>query len=64
MLDFIISKDIKILLCVGGDGTQRAANLLAQEAIRRGLQLAVIGIPKTVRRAIAFGLLSHCAYRA
>lgn len=50
-----LSKDgVNVLFTIGGDGTQRGANALYQEARRQGLTLAVVGIPKTVDNDIAF----------
>jgi len=54
MVDFLQQKKINILLCVGGDGTQRGANEIFLEAQRRNAQLAVIGIPKTIDNDIPF----------
>jgi 6-phosphofructokinase 1 len=48
MVDFIERQGIDILLCVGGDGTQRGAYRLTEEIARRGLKVAVVGIPKTI----------------
>lgn len=45
---------INVLFTIGGDGTQRGANALYQEARRQGLTLAVVGIPKTVDNDVAF----------
>jgi len=49
-------EDLKvgILFAVGGDGTQRGAQKIAEEATRRGLSLSVIGIPKTIDNDISF----------
>jgi len=46
--------DIQLLFMVGGDGTLTAAHLLAQVIAERGLDLAVVGIPKTIDNDIAF----------
>lgn len=43
-----------VLFCVGGDGTQRGALALYREAERRGYQLAVVGIPKTIDNDIQY----------
>jgi 6-phosphofructokinase 1 len=48
MLDFLGRERVNVLFCVGGDGTQRGAHALAEEAHRRGMPLAVVGIPKTI----------------
>jgi 6-phosphofructokinase 1 len=54
MADFLISHDIDVLFTVGGDGTQRGADALSNEITRRGLQKAIVGIPKTIDNDIAF----------
>lgn len=48
MVDFIEDNAIDILFAIGGDGTLRAAHLIAQELQKRGLRRSVIGIPKTI----------------
>ncbi len=54
MVDFLVSKGINILYCVGGDGTQRGAHEIAREIARRKLPIAVVGIPKTIDNDIKF----------
>ena len=39
---------VSVLFCIGGDGTLRGASAIAAEAVRRGLRLAVVGVPKTI----------------
>jgi 6-phosphofructokinase 1 len=46
--------DVKILYAIGGDGTLRGAHKIHETARRRGLDLAVIGIPKTIDNDISF----------
>lgn len=53
-LDFLEQRRVNILLCVGGDGTQRGAHLLHEEAVRRGYPLSIVGIPKTVDNDIEY----------
>ncbi len=48
MVDSLERLGVNILFTVGGDGTQRGAHHIALEARRRGLPLAVVGIPKTI----------------
>jgi 6-phosphofructokinase 1 len=45
---------VNILFTVGGDGTQRGANDLYQEARRRGHPLSVVGVPKTIDNDVGF----------
>jgi 6-phosphofructokinase 1 len=48
MVDWLESRKVNLFFPVGGDGTQRGARAIAAEAARRGLPLAVVGIPKTI----------------
>lgn len=48
MADFLEQQKIDMLFTVGGDGTQRGAHALHEEIERRGLAIAVVGIPKTI----------------
>jgi 6-phosphofructokinase 1 len=50
----LIARDVNILFTVGGDGTQRGANELYQEARRRGHALSVVGVPKTIDNDVGF----------
>ena len=54
MVDFLVQRGIHILLCVGGDGTQKGAHEIAQEIARRKLPLAVVGVPKTIDNDIQY----------
>jgi 6-phosphofructokinase 1 len=54
MLDTLAANRINCLFTIGGDGTMRAAHALAEEAMKRGMQLAVVGIPKTIDNDIPF----------
>ena len=54
MVDNLEANGINILFVVGGDGTIRGAMLLTAEIERRGLKIAVIGIPKTIDNDIHF----------
>jgi 6-phosphofructokinase 1 len=54
MVDFLEAEQINILFCVGGDGTQRGAHSIQEEVRRRGLDIAVVGIPKTIDNDIMF----------
>jgi 6-phosphofructokinase 1 len=45
---------IGILFAIGGDGTLRGAQKIADEARRLGITLSVIGIPKTIDNDISF----------
>lgn len=54
MVDTLESLKISILFALGGDGTLRGAHELHKEITRRGLKIAVIGIPKTIDNDISF----------
>jgi len=54
MVDTLKRLKIGILFTIGGDGTQRGALVISEEARRQGLQLAVIGIPKTIDNDISY----------
>jgi len=53
-VDNLIRRRISILFAIGGDGTQRGAKALFEEAQRRGHALSVVGIPKTIDSDIPF----------
>jgi 6-phosphofructokinase 1 len=53
-VDNLIRRGVDMLFTVGGDGTQRGGHALFQEARRRGHDLAVVGIPKTVDNDVPF----------
>jgi len=53
-VDNLIARNVNILFTVGGDGTQRGANDLYQEARKRGHPLAVVGVPKTIDNDVTF----------
>lgn len=54
MIETLLQLKINVLFCVGGDGTQRGAMMIANEARRRGLDIAVMGIPKTIDNDLSF----------
>ena len=54
MLETLVRMDVNMLFCVGGDGTLRCAHALAEEAMRRELNISIIGIPKTIDNDICF----------
>jgi 6-phosphofructokinase 1 len=53
-VDNLVKRGVDILFTLGGDGTQRGANELFQEAGRRGHKLAVVGIPKTIDNDVPY----------
>jgi 6-phosphofructokinase 1 len=54
MVDFLERERVNALITIGGDGSQRGALSLANEIERRGLKIAVVGIPKTIDNDISF----------
>jgi 6-phosphofructokinase 1 len=54
MVDTLERMNIGILFTVGGDGTLRGASAISEEIERRGLKIAVIGIPKTIDNDISY----------
>ena len=48
MVDTLLAHGIDVLFVVGGDGTLRGAQAIADEAGRRGATIAVVGVPKTI----------------
>ncbi len=54
MVDTLERERIDILFTIGGDGTLRGAHAIAEEVARRGRQIAVVGIPKTIDNDISF----------
>ncbi len=45
---------INLLFSLGGDGTQKGNHAIFQAAKRRGLEAAVVGVPKTIDNDISF----------
>ncbi len=48
IVDALERMNIGILFMIGGDGTLRAASLIADSITKRGLKTSVIGVPKTI----------------
>ncbi len=48
IVDALERMNIGILFMIGGDGTLKAASLIADEITARGLHISVVGIPKTI----------------
>jgi 6-phosphofructokinase 1 len=57
-VDFLEEREIDILFCIGGDGTQRGAHAIQQEIQKRGLAKSVIGIPKTIDNDVPYVWMS------
>ncbi len=54
IVDTMEDHGINMLFTIGGDGTQRGSLRIAEEVERRGLNVAVIGIPKTIDNDLSF----------
>ncbi|MBO4404838.1 MAG: ATP-dependent 6-phosphofructokinase [Treponema sp.] len=54
IVDSIERLGINMMFIIGGDGTQRGALDIANEIEKRGLKIAVVGIPKTVDNDLQF----------
>jgi 6-phosphofructokinase 1 len=54
IVDSLERLNLNILFTIGGDGTQKGAIKIADEINRRGLKIAVVGIPKTIDNDLAF----------
>ncbi|KAG4389402.1 hypothetical protein AAZX31_06G084600 [Glycine max] len=48
IVDSIQDRGINQVYIIGGDGTQRGATVIYEEVRRRGLKVAIAGIPKTI----------------
>jgi 6-phosphofructokinase 1 len=48
MVNALKRMNIDLLFCIGGDGTMRATEGITEEITRRGQNIGVIGIPKTI----------------
>jgi 6-phosphofructokinase 1 len=54
MVDTLERMNIGILFTIGGDGTLRGAQGLAEEIAKRSLKIGIIGIPKTIDNDISY----------
>ena len=54
MVDTLERMNIGILFTIGGDGTLRGAQAIAEGIRTRNLKIAVIGVPKTIDNDISF----------
>ncbi len=48
MVDTLEAKGVQLFFVIGGDGTLRGALEISEEVSRRGLKIAIVGIPKTI----------------
>lgn len=54
MVDTLVKNNISILFTIGGDGTLKGGMAIDDEIRKRGLKIAVAGIPKTIDNDISF----------
>jgi 6-phosphofructokinase 1 len=54
LVDSLEALGLDMLFVIGGDGTIRGAMQIAAEVERRGLQIGVVGVPKTIDNDIHF----------
>lgn len=54
IVDAVEALNLNMLFIIGGDGTQRGALEVAEEIEKRGLKVAVVGVPKTVDNDLIF----------
>lgn len=54
MVATLRERRVNILFTLGGDGTQRGAMALGEEAKRQGYPIAIVGIPKTIDNDIPY----------
>jgi 6-phosphofructokinase 1 len=54
IVETLVRLKVNVLFTVGGDGTLKGARAIAEEAKRRGHEVAVVGIPKTIDNDILF----------
>ncbi|MDZ4726454.1 MAG: ATP-dependent 6-phosphofructokinase [Leptospira sp.] len=54
MVDTLCLYGVKMLFCIGGDGTLRGAQAIQDEVKRRKEDIAIVGIPKTIDNDINY----------
>eukprot|EP00666_Eupelagonemidae_sp_cell4sb_P006466 gene6466-13908_t len=54
MVEVLEEMGINILITIGGDGTQRGGSHVHEVIKEKGLDIAVIGIPKTIDNDLSF----------
>lgn len=54
MVDTLVDLGVNILFVIGGDGSMRGAHEISEEVHHRGLEIGVVGVPKTIDNDIAF----------
>ena len=54
MVDHLVALGVNMLFVVGGDGSMRGAARISDAARARGVELAVVGVPKTIDNDLPF----------
>ena len=54
MVDYLSSLGVTMLFVIGGDGSMRGAQRISEAAAARGIELAVVGVPKTIDNDLPF----------
>jgi len=54
MVQNLVNMRINMVFTIGGDGTLKGASSIAEEIRRRGLEISVIGVPKTIDNDLQF----------
>ena len=54
MVDELQKRKINLLFCIGGDGTLKGAQAIAEAAFKRQAKISVIGVPKTIDNDLGF----------
>jgi 6-phosphofructokinase 1 len=54
MVDTLVKRNVNILFTIGGDGTLKGANAIFEEVKKRGLDIAVVCVPKTIDNDIVY----------
>lgn len=54
MVDQLQAKGINLLFCIGGDGTLKGAQAIAEAVKHRQANISIIGVPKTIDNDLGF----------
>ena len=54
IVDAIERMNLNVIFAIGGDGTLKGALDIAKEIEKRGLKIAIVGVPKTIDNDISF----------
>ena len=54
IVDSLEHMNINMIFIIGGDGTQKGALDISEEAKKRGLKISIVGIPKTIDNDLSF----------